>query len=88
MSSETNKNDVETQQPPNPPETATAAAGEDHGETRNNAVRVGGYEIYNDALLPYVGIFFSGLILLIALTTGDGISDHKYYEYGIAVAGT
>jgi len=40
----------------------------------------------DQSALAYVGIFFSGIILLISLTVGDGLNNTKYYEYGITVA--
>jgi hypothetical protein len=41
----------------------------------------------NMSVLPYAGVLFSGMVLVIALTTGPQyVEDHKYYEYGVAVA--
>jgi len=39
-----------------------------------------------ESTFSYVGIFFSAIVLLIALVNGDGLSEHKYYKYGVAVA--
>lgn len=44
-------------------------------------------DLAKGSLLPYVGVLFSGMVLLIALTTdGNSVDNHKYYEYGIAIA--
>jgi len=42
--------------------------------------------VVDESAIGYAGIFFSGMILLIALTNKGGAKSNKYYEYGIAVA--
>jgi hypothetical protein len=77
--SDTNKmSDVEIEQQAEGGGTTTSP--EDGGTTQGIAAG-----LLDEAKLPYVGGFVSGVILLIALTVGS-LKDDKYYEYGIAIA--
>jgi len=43
-------------------------------------------QLYSEAKLPYVVGFVAAIVLLVALVSGDGQKDHKYYKYGVSVA--
>ena len=59
-------------------------AGEKAGEETSGGMLA---NLTYSSFLPYVGVLGSGVVLLIALTIGGKyIENHKYYEYGIAVA--
>jgi hypothetical protein len=75
-------NDVEQEGQPTQEEKA--------GEKKSGGMKlptVNMADLASASLLPYVGVLFSGMVLLISLTSGgNSVDDHKYYEYGIAIA--
>lgn len=65
------------------PENQEVQQNQQEAPTENsNALKLG-----QESQVGYVGVLVSAVILLVSLTTNDGLfKNHKYYEYGIAVS--
>jgi hypothetical protein len=48
-------------------------------------MHVGPFEMSGEQV-PFIGCFFAAMVLVVAMTTKTGITDHDYYGYGISVA--